>query len=355
MKFAPDITVDSPELILLLCLQLFGKLSSAVMATITSLDCISRESADLLPELFINNIELVFEHDATDIQEFLCNAHNDNEDQQMNVLYSLRQKLFDDLCILFPSFIDRGMYNRRKKETIAHDIYILGYSLVNKKEDQRIAKVTKTPRTPENPRISGDESILNESNAELLDTCMQLKVTVLKLTSAVNVLSEDVKDLQLKLEAQRVPPIQHPVVNPVVPERLEVNPDVPERQEANPNLPEEQEAHEAQPQQQDELRNTAVTDEENNLPNTAEGANVNVNNVRPRPIAEPQPADEAQEAFTFQRNQRHRVIQGRSLTGSQRKPVSGTSTSTMVIQGVESLPQPRSVYVGRLSDKVTIN
>ena len=59
------------------------------------------------------------------------------------------------------------------------------------------------------------------------------------------------------------------------------------------------------------------------------------------------------EPFTLPRDQRQRVKQGKVFTGSQRQPISGTSTKKMSVQGLKNATEPCSIYIGRLSNKVT--
>jgi hypothetical protein len=92
--------------------------------------------------LFCHNIERVFQYDMAEVTEFLTTSDN----HSLDTLLETRLMLFGTLHELFPNdFTTHEMYNRRKLETAAEDIYVIGYSIVNTVKDKRLSKVFKTP------------------------------------------------------------------------------------------------------------------------------------------------------------------------------------------------------------------
>ncbi len=77
-------------------------------------------------KLFYENITSIYEFDATEIQDFLQKHDTESDDKRRVNIIATRQLLSDKLCDLFTSLQNRELYNRRKMETIASDVYILG-------------------------------------------------------------------------------------------------------------------------------------------------------------------------------------------------------------------------------------
>ena len=108
------------------------------------------------------------------------------------------------LCTLFPEYDNLEMYNRRKNDTIAEDIYIIGYSTVNQLKDRRLSKVMK-PGGATNATNANDVSLVE--SGDLIETCMSLRGTVTVLTTAVAnftneliTLREKVSQLEMRLD-----------------------------------------------------------------------------------------------------------------------------------------------------------
>ena len=312
-----------------------------------TLDSISLEDAEQLPELFIENLALIFEHDATEIQEYLLKFHSPEQQNARDNLVTIRQKLFDSLCLIFPSLQDRDMYNRRKIERLALDVYTLGNSLVNKLEDQR---VTTHVLRPMNAASRADESLTADgAYNELFDTCLQLRRSVVQLTSTVEKLSLDIKDLEARLEAHVFP--THPVA-PV--------PNVPHPADAPPvNTPPAATPPDHVDQSDTEDDDDELTSAANDEPptNNDEQPQTDREQAAGNSVALADNTITSQEggAFTLPRNQRQRIRRGHANTTSRREPVSGTSTTTLSIQGVDHHSGLRSTYVGRLADTVTVD
>ena len=66
------------------------------------------------------------------------------------------------------------MFNRRKVDLIAEDIYLLGYSLANKRFDKRLSKAMKLVGVV-NETVH-DETIAQPELPELTETCIFLQL-----------------------------------------------------------------------------------------------------------------------------------------------------------------------------------
>ena len=176
------------------------------------IDRLSAQSADHLPQLFVENIVAIYQYDATEIKEFLLSSHADSDDSRWTVLTTIRQHLLTELQQKFPPLKEKELYKRRKLEIMAHDVYIMGLSYVNNIEDKRLNKVLKSSRPGnETQSQAADESLMaDDPYADILETCLLLKTTVIKLEATVSSLSTDVRDLRHQLEVQQaaVPAMQ---------------------------------------------------------------------------------------------------------------------------------------------------
>ena len=76
------------------------------------LDRLSEASLEEFPEIFRDNLEQIYEHEAQEIQNFLCNVNAANDTER---------------CALLHSYVDMETLRRRKSEKIAFDIYIIGF------------------------------------------------------------------------------------------------------------------------------------------------------------------------------------------------------------------------------------
>ncbi len=163
-------------------------------------DTLAQSNEGNIADLFLDNIEAIYEYDATEIQDSLMSIQGD-EDERKGKLIQIRQALFDKLCDNMPIFNNREMFNRRKMEMIALDAYVLGNSVVNNASDKRLSKVLKPPRGAM-PSQSADDSVMGGhlvDNSDLLEACTELKTTVVPLTQTVRNLTKQVSDLQREI------------------------------------------------------------------------------------------------------------------------------------------------------------
>ena len=74
---------------------------------------------------FLNNLDIVFQYSKNDV---ICVL----EAREIAVLHSLRSQLAEQSLALFDELKDRTLCNRKIEGTYASDIFLLGYSVVNK-------------------------------------------------------------------------------------------------------------------------------------------------------------------------------------------------------------------------------
>ena len=85
---------------------------------------------------FIQNLVAIYEHDKTEIIEFLSA-------EPRACLVDLRNALLEECCILLPEYNNKYLFARRKSHTLAEDIYILGYSVVSKLQHKDLYRIFK--------------------------------------------------------------------------------------------------------------------------------------------------------------------------------------------------------------------
>ena len=154
---------------------------------------------DEFSDIFSSNLMKVFEYDQTEIIDFLSERTHTRDK-----LISLRQKMFDTLVTTKTELSSAAMYNRKKIKLIAEDIYILGYSVVNKASDKRLSKVLKLPQqsSTDSQDVSFIAPLLDP--VDITETCIVLRDTVTDLTRVISELTTEVKSLKCKVSQLEV-------------------------------------------------------------------------------------------------------------------------------------------------------
>ena len=91
-----------------------------------------------MPLMFINKQVSIFEHVKDEIVEFL-------KTKSIPVLKELRDLVFSELVDKIPQYAGREMYQRRKADLLAEDIYVFGYSAINALPDRRLIRQCLKP------------------------------------------------------------------------------------------------------------------------------------------------------------------------------------------------------------------
>ena len=109
----------------------------------------------------------------------------------------LRSRLFKILGEIIPTLQERELCHRKKHKLMAEDIYIIGNSLVSTMEDKRLKKFLKPSNIKMNESL--DQSEMNticidveqdKNESNLLQICVELKVSVQELVGKVKHLEE---------------------------------------------------------------------------------------------------------------------------------------------------------------------
>ena len=125
---------------------------------------------------FIQNLVAIYEHDKTEIIEFLSA-------EPRACLVDLRNALLEECCILLPEYNNKYLFARRKSHTLAEDIYILGYSVVSKLQHKDLYRIFKDANPDENS--INEVGCKSEEFSEILDVVAALKEQVNQLTQTV--------------------------------------------------------------------------------------------------------------------------------------------------------------------------
>ena len=154
---------------------------------------------------FMEHLVHIFAHVKAEITEF-C------ESLELPTLLAIRSELFNKLPIR--SLGDRELLDRHKISLVAEDVYLLGFSLLNKKLHKNINKILKRSKvkpdqTTRNIDQTGDNTELitvsksedqNEHSVELITVCISLKKTVKELQSQLMEVTKRVTLLEGELD-----------------------------------------------------------------------------------------------------------------------------------------------------------
>ena len=129
-------------------------------------------SDDALMQVFWENRETIFAYSSVDIEATLAK-------KDLEVLKLIRVHLCDLAGKLFPTFAKKVPINRKAKNKVAHDIFHLGYSIINKNFTKEMENVYQ--------KESGDsESITDETGNDTTDLAQLLIVVTNMKTDIKN-------------------------------------------------------------------------------------------------------------------------------------------------------------------------
>ena len=340
-------------------------------------------SLESFAESFISDLRSVYEYDATEIRDFLIAFNHPHDTLKFVALSSLRQTLFESLCSNFPSVSTKQMYSRRKTETLANDIYILGYCVVNNSEDSRLSKIFKNNNTEAstdtNPELNAQVTESDTFNtAELVDTCLDLRRSVKDLTDVVRNLQTEIRGLQQQiiqseqLNARTRSTESEERISTGPPQQNDhqsqfANPQI-ETQEPAPSTSHAATVHSIPPGSNVNDK-SPMQSPPHSRNNDDESESVNANSPTQAPPKRSNSVAELVTApgitknkippsqFTLPKDQRAKIKEGRAFNGSHRQEVTGTGAQLSSIEGIDSdsnaIDSLKSIYVGRLSSKTT--
>ena len=179
MKAAKPLTVKLPPLDSAQCLK----------------DLVTKQHDPLALTQYVNeHLTEIFAHQESPIVDHL-------EKVNVSALQLLREGLFDNLKSLLTEYSERELIARKKANLIAHDIFVIGFSVVSKQEDKRLRKICRN-KTHGNDEINSVQLSCDadeppdEDLATLILTCAQLKGTIDSLTATVHDMRVRINDLE---------------------------------------------------------------------------------------------------------------------------------------------------------------
>ena len=177
----------------------------------TVFDSLAQVSQEDLGGVFLEKIQEVFEYDSDEVQRFLLSITPDDTSLSVrDILFSIRSVLHESVKQTFPSQANSELFNRRKMELIAEDIYILGCCITNGILDKRLDKSVKSlngmqPSGSNLAEVNRTTATGSSNAGDLMEICLSLNTTIKDLTEIIDNLKLEVADL--KREVQRNRPV----------------------------------------------------------------------------------------------------------------------------------------------------
>ena len=167
-------------------------------------------SAESKTDHFSSNLEAIFTLDMAEIIKKL-------ESLPMPTLKAIREHLVQELRKLFLEFCEREMIARKSAKLLAHDIYVIGISVVSKMEDRRLRTSFRPVANPPAESGPAESSAANDNildrNSDLFAIVANLKTLVLsqqdiikEMQERINILEEDATISKIEIHNLRHQP-----------------------------------------------------------------------------------------------------------------------------------------------------
>ena len=140
----------------------------------------------------------------------LCTVYsipNKSNQKKIRLLKDLRDKLATEACHVLKDYDGKLLYQRRKSETFADDIYHLGFSLLNKKPHVNLRKIFRKTNPEEEDILQEPNQVKPESplnSVEVLETVAVLKEQIGELTTTVRDLRKRAESLENVLTENQI-------------------------------------------------------------------------------------------------------------------------------------------------------
>ena len=147
-------------------------------------------------EVFLKEITEIYAHDKTEIIDYL-------KEEPLRLL----KDLATEVCHVLKDYDGKLLYQRRKSETFADDIYYLGFSLLNKKPHVNLRKIFRKTNPEEEDILQEPNQVKPESplnSVEVLETVAVLKEQIGELTTTVRDLRKRVESLENVLTENQI-------------------------------------------------------------------------------------------------------------------------------------------------------
>ena len=115
----------------------------------------------------------------------------------------IRSTLFAKVIEILPKYEDSELFSRRSKILLIEDVYIIGYTVINKLEGKKLKKIIKGDPTK-------DASLQEDGATDLIDTkdvvitCVELKIALQVLTVRFNQALKRVDELEDEVSSLKI-------------------------------------------------------------------------------------------------------------------------------------------------------
>ena len=109
-----------------------------------------------LAATFCEKLHDIYAHAKAEVIEFI-------EELDNPTLLDIRRTLFAKVIEILPQYKDSELFSRRSKILLIEDVYIIGYTVINKLEGKKLKKIIKGDPTK-------DASLQEDGATDLIDT-----------------------------------------------------------------------------------------------------------------------------------------------------------------------------------------
>ena len=141
-----------------------------------------------LAKVFCENMALIYQYSANDIQQVLAK-------QDMDALDPMRKALVDLACEAFPQLSERRPINRQIKHEILPDIFLLGYSIINK----LVAKDLEKMFAPVSEKATTSAECPQDGTQDIIVVLTKLSERVSSLEKEVAAMKKENEKLKTRL------------------------------------------------------------------------------------------------------------------------------------------------------------
>ena len=305
---------------------------------------------------FMDNLPAIYECNKKDITDFF--ASSDTPTVRNNMV-ALRLALYQSVSDKFPEYANRDLLNRRTISSIAEDVYILGYVLINNQADKRLNKILKQAVVSLSSVPLFDDTItVAPESAELIDICTGLKQSVVHLTKLVKDLQVQYQELQRRITLQRLDTSAPDTSAP----DTSAHTSAPDTSAPDTSAPDNQSSETRHPDSLTDDSHTSSSkdesegDEEVTALQESGAHTITTNSLVP---SAPQTASIQQSVsggFQLSSNNRKQLRKNGAAQGNKHAPIEGSSDKPHRLSAAEQTGQSdhiRTVYVGNLSPTST--
>ena len=149
-----------------------------------------------LAATFCEKLHEIYAHAKAEVIEFI-------EELDNPTLLDIRRTLFAKVTEILPQYKDSELFSRRSKILLIEDVYIIGYTVINKLEGKKLKKIIKGDPTK-------DASLQEDGATDLIDTkdvvntCAELKIALEVPTVRFNHALKRVDELEDEVSSLKI-------------------------------------------------------------------------------------------------------------------------------------------------------